>query len=306
VRIRPEVKEGIDSQKTVTPAKKGQEHAASRLYALRELMMMEIPDRWSDVLLTEVPSNPATALTPAQRRYAYFLDGRGVSETGRTDLANVYLRRYAAIANRTNSLTGDPNTRDEILANQGAECLYMIITLATGDGEARQHFGENSIGDTDGDGAPEFLDGWGNPINFLRWAPGFDSQIQLNANTLGTPPNPPRSANPTWTSAAAGDHDPYDMYRVDPAAFRLVPLIYSAGGDETYSIYQADSYVRLEGLPESQLNNVPNPTNWRIILPWSYVDDPESGVKETYLGTADVEGATDNVHNHLLGLRGRP
>jgi hypothetical protein len=62
----------------------------------------------------------------------------------------------------------------------------------------------------------------------------------------------------------------------------------------------------LEGLPESQLNNVPNPTNWRIILPWAYVDDPESGVKETYLGTADVEGATDNVHNHLLGLRGRP
>jgi hypothetical protein len=182
----------------------------------------------------------------------------------------------------------------------------MIITLATGDGEARQHFGENSIGDTDGDGAPEFLDGWGNPINFLRWAPGFDSQIQLNANTLGTPPNPPRSANPTWTSAAAGDHDPYDMYRVDPAAFRLVPLIYSAGGDETYSIYQADSYVRLEGLQESQLDDQVNPTNWRIILPWSTVQDPNNTGQDLYLGTADVEGATDNVHNHLLGLRGRP
>ncbi len=61
----------------------------------------------------------------------------------------------------------------------------MVITLATADGEARTLFGENSIGDTDGDGAPEFVDGWGHPINFLRWAPGFESQIQLDANQLG-------------------------------------------------------------------------------------------------------------------------
>ena len=61
----------------------------------------------------------------------------------------------------------------------------MVITIACGDGEARTLFHESNIGDTDGDGAPEFLDGWGHPINFLRWAPGFDSEIQLNANELG-------------------------------------------------------------------------------------------------------------------------
>ncbi len=60
----------------------------------------------------------------------------------------------------------------------------MIVTLACGDGEAKTLFKESEIGDTDGDGAPEFLDGWKHPISFLRWAPGFDSQIQLNLNTL--------------------------------------------------------------------------------------------------------------------------
>ncbi len=60
----------------------------------------------------------------------------------------------------------------------------MIVTLACGDGEAKTLFKESEIGDTDGDGAPEFLDGWKHPISFLRWAPGFDSQIQLNLKTL--------------------------------------------------------------------------------------------------------------------------
>ena len=53
------------------------------------------------------------------------------------------------------------NDQTDIVANQGAECLYMIIMNACGDGEARTLFPESSIGDTDGDGAPEFLDGWG-------------------------------------------------------------------------------------------------------------------------------------------------
>ena len=150
-------------------------------------MLMEVPDRWSDVLLNAVPADP-TGLADA--RYPFYQDMQGNSPTGRTSLANIYLRRYAAIANLDNSLTGNPNTREEILNNQGAECLYMVITLATGDGEARSQFGERDIGDTDGDGALEFLDAWGRPIEFLRWAPGFDSSIQINANQLGAPPTP--------------------------------------------------------------------------------------------------------------------
>ena len=39
--------------------------------------------------------------------------------------------------------------------------------------EAMSQFGENEIKDLDGDHWPVFIDGWGNPIMFLRWAPGF-------------------------------------------------------------------------------------------------------------------------------------
>ena len=54
-------------------------------------------------------------------------------------------------------------------ANEAAECLYMIVMLSTPD--ARSQFSDSEIGDTDNNGFPEFLDGWGNPIFFLRWSP---------------------------------------------------------------------------------------------------------------------------------------
>jgi prepilin-type N-terminal cleavage/methylation domain-containing protein len=294
VEIRPQVVNGINN--SVSASKRGEALAAARLYALRELILMEIPDRWSDVLLAGVPANP-TGLADA--RYPYFQDSTGASATGRTSLAGVYLRRYAQIARATNSLTGNRNDGEVITDNQGAECLYMIITLATGDGEARSLFGEGDIGDVDGDGAPEFLDGWGRPINFLRWAPGFESEIQLNANELG---GPPTSGNTLWATAATNDHDPFDIFRRDPPAFRLVPLIYSAGRDEIFGIRLVKPYVAMVGIPNPTFpaNNV---SNWPIILPYRLVMDPDDDT-DVYLGTHTGEGATaDNVHNHLLGQR---
>ena len=56
----------------------------------------------------------------------------------------------------------------------------MIVTLGFVDElGGRDLFNESSIGDVDQDGFPEFLDAWGTPIRFLRWAPGFtDSELQ--------------------------------------------------------------------------------------------------------------------------------
>jgi hypothetical protein len=181
-----------------------------------------------------------------------------------------------------------------------------VVTLATGDGEARSLFGEKSIGDTDGDGAPEFLDGWGRPINFLRWAPGFDSLVEINANTLPGIPPVDVGDNPDWEKAASGDHDPFDVFRVDPAAFRLIPLVYSAGRDEEYGIHRAEEYVAFQGLLQTQLNSVPHPNTWPPIRPCEKVGSPSAVYLGTDESTIDVNvdpTATDNVHNHLLGLR---
>jgi prepilin-type N-terminal cleavage/methylation domain-containing protein len=299
VRLNPAVEAKINGDTTKTAAQKRQLLAEARLYALREIMLMEIPDRWSDVLLAPVPT-PAGGAVPMAPIYVVATGSTtstgqtGFGLYGRTPLAAAYLRRYQQIA--ANAVTADQVTA--LTDNQGAECLYMIITMACGDGEARSQFKEADIGDTDGDGAPEFLDGWGHPINFLRWAPGFDSQIQLNANNLQTTDN----TLPTyWTTAAAKDHDPFDVYREDPLAFRLVPLIYSGGRDETFGIRLVKPYVAWQGVTNTK--SLPNPLP--KLIPYNLVNDPDAVPPDTtFLGTMNADGtATDNIHNHLLGLR---
>src|SRR5262249_48813337 len=63
--------------------------AEARLYAMREMMLMEMPDRWSDIYLAD----PATASVPGQPVYLAGSDGR----PARTELANVYLRRLGVL-----------------------------------------------------------------------------------------------------------------------------------------------------------------------------------------------------------------
>jgi hypothetical protein len=254
------------------------------------MILMEVPDRWSDIMLA-----PADAPAP---RYPIYLDV-SQSRDGRTPLASVYLRRYQALLAQINQ--GPASERTEKLQaltdNQGAECLYLIITLATADGEARSLFGESTIGDTDGDGALEFLDGWDRPINFLRWAPGFDSEIQINAYDF----DPSAPTNAAWLSAADNDHDPFDLFRVERAAFRLVPLIFSGGRDETFGVRLVKPHVAWTGnvnaMVPFSLSGAPTLTPYVAVL-----DDEDN--KTEYLGRDNGQRAsTDNIHNHLLGLR---
>jgi prepilin-type N-terminal cleavage/methylation domain-containing protein len=303
VKLDPKLEGLINGDKTKSPAQKRQLLAEARLYALREMMLTEVPDRWSDVLLTAVPNGTATAVLPKPPIYLDSTGSTGTGLYGRTPLSAAYLRRYQQL---TANFTSNTDWA-ALIENQGAECLYMVITMACGDGEARSLFKEADIGDTDGDGAPEFLDGWGHPINFLRWAPGFDSQIQLNANNYSDY----RDTN--WIKDAAKDHDPFDVYRIDQfdanaqraAAFRLVPLIYSAGRDGTFGITLVKRYV--PWVPDSS-----PPTAAGFMLPgyprlspyYKTIDVDDDKAPLVYLGSVNADGsATDNIHNHLLGTR---
>jgi prepilin-type N-terminal cleavage/methylation domain-containing protein len=293
VKLRPDdsTAKGVETQINTQfsdNVRRGQALAEARLYAMRELMLMEVPDRWSDVLLADVgvDSGPPSNVSRAPLYLA-----------GRTDLSNVYLRRYLSLVGRTNTITGQPNTAADVKNNQGAECLYMIVMLACGDGEARTLFAEHNIGDSDGDGAPEFLDGWGHPVNFLRWAPGFDSQIQLNANPLGNP----KPSNKTWTDAAAKDHDPFDVFRVDQFAFRLVPLIYSPGRDESSGLAAHPDVVTWRNSTVQTLSF--NSSAPFIAGPVLTAYQKVGTSPTAYMGTAVDETATDDVHNHLMGQR---
>lgn len=258
----------------------GQALAWARLDATRTLMMLEMPSRWSDILGDTIANRPPTVSGSAP---SITLQRTGGATTyGPIDLlypplTRAYLRRYDSL---------DNSDLDAIRFNQGAECLYMTIMLATGDGEARTLFSQQDIGDTDNDGAPEFLDGWGRPISFLRWPAGFISDLQTTQ--LQTATNL-IDGNPDT------DHDPFDHFRRDLVAFRVTPLIYSSGSD---------------GI--SDLNSVPGQTNapFYTNTPGVIVDlnvYPTNGDGHRMIGlqrdSPDApdgdDNSLDNIHNHL-------
>ncbi len=182
--------------------------AELKLQVLREIIRMEMPDRLTDL------TYPRTAGFDLSNIGAPFPVGAPdtapvIYETiRRTGTArNIYRRVAGNTAFFSTPAAGDPPN------NASAECLYLTITA---DPEAREMFQASEIGDVDGDKVPEFIDAWGMPIKFLRWAPALRSELQ--------------------TGDYKDDHDPFDPLRIDPTAFRMVPYIYSAGPDKQYGI----------------------------------------------------------------------
>jgi hypothetical protein len=151
--------------------------------------------------------------------------------------------------------------------HQGAECLYLILSgIREGDKGGLEFFKETEIGDVDGDGMPEVLDAWGNPIEFLRWAPGFSVGVGPDGNwgVAGVDDDGDSTTDNIEERGAAGSDDQlisdlnipnhadspdsFDPLYVDDdlrafygvpvrVTFAQYPLIYSAGRDRQYDIF---------------------------------------------------------------------
>lgn len=146
-----------DLQDTTRQVEYNREIARARIDCLRDLMRMEMPDRWSDV--SDGPVTPYPHGYPASMMAAY------AGTIARPSASTSYYAKWSA---------GAPST-----TNQGAECLYMIVMDAMAqEGDSRDTFKSSDFLDTDDDGYPEFVDAWGQPIEFIRWAPGFMSPLQ--------------------------------------------------------------------------------------------------------------------------------
>jgi len=278
--------------------------ARSRLYVLRELMRMEMPDRRTDVLDDPViPGLAIPALTQSYRRL---------------------------VARWTTNWTRQ---------HQGAECLYLILaTMKDGDKSALDYFSTDEVGDSDGDGMKEILDGWGRPIEFLRWAPayaqhpGSDGQWGVasvdddgNGTTddifeAGYPGSDDLKDSPiTQQTRIAVKHptrtdipfapDPYDPLKTDPrwsnvntAPYALHPLIFSAGMDGSYDVAtvledpSGPSDFRYSQTSVYVLTSPPNdpyfvpPTTWTGQFPLGTVGDID--------GDGYAHGWADNITNH--------
>lgn len=213
--------------------------AATRRARIRE----EMPDAWADV-------------GPTPNGYASNI-GTPTNAVGRA-----YQRYRLQYPNAATNKTF-----------QGAECLYMIITQSGFFPDFMTTIKPDLVGDTDDDGAREFLDGWKRPIEFLRWAPGVPpllSEIQV--------PNATKSPDPIEEGISPPPTAP---------AFALFPLIYSSGPDGAAGESGAYGLVVAEdGWPNDKLDDVCN-----------FAPKNNGKVGEASAGSTTYR---DNITNHQL------
>jgi type II secretory pathway pseudopilin PulG len=288
--------------------------AQLRLWALRELMRLELPERVTDVGDSPVIV-PAPAVWTSYRRAAVAAVGATWYQTTQPPAANV------------------PYWTTD---NQGAECLYLIISnMREGDSTAIDFFMQTEIGDLDQDGMKEILDGFGRPMGFLRWAPGF-------CTVMGTDGNWGKNATDDDNQAGVDDlgergypgtddyselqnrdatiaPDPFDPLKLDwrwgvylttptppplphVAPYALFPLIISGGRDGVLGIDgDFDSDTAAADFQPFRYSTTKNPVSLG-----ADPNDPYhirvAPLPRRMFGHAPGIDADDNISNHLLQI----
>ncbi len=288
-----------------TPPEHDYGGAYIRLLALRELMRMELPDRISD--LEDGPRAMPIVVPGTNRVITLQLAEPSVWKSYRRKANTLIKSRHGAAGDWTNAAHWSPS-------HQGAECLYLIVSsIRDGDTSGLDFFKESEIGDTDDDGMPELLDGWGRPIAFLRWAPGFatgegpdgawgvagvDDDMQNGVDDIGEIGWPGSDdASSLQPRDPVNSPDPFDPLKVDPFAastYALYPLIFSAGEDSVYDI----SVDLGSGTPVRYAFTCP--ANYPYVTLTS--GSIQMGRPVDAGGDGEI-GSFDNITNHLLDSR---
>lgn len=195
-------------------------------------------------------------------------------------------RYRRAVASRSTDGTFN-DTSGWTKENDDAECLYLILeSIQVGDTNGLDFFKQSEIGDTDGDGMSEILDGWGNPIHFLRWAPGFiGPRSNLHRNNSPDPFDPLGVRGGRLQTAGTGIYDHFPLY----------PLLISEGPDGQLDVVlkynsESDNRATVSGSPP----NNPYYDNGTGSFLGTEFDTDSNGVDEYF----------DNISNHQLVIVG--
>ena len=177
--------------------------AAGRGTFLRRLASAELPDNWADVKL----------IVEDARRIGSGTTGLifgGTTMTGpQWAYAGIYTSSTAA------GLTPTDQFAD-------AECLFMIVMMGgVADCLDCDALATSQKGDTDNDGAFEFLDAWGQPIRYVLWPAALELPPGNGRFFSSTPP----FSSGTPVAAKGGT---------------MRPLIFSAGPDTKGTIEVSD------------------------------------------------------------------
>lgn len=167
-----------------------------------------------------------------------------------------------------------------------AELLYLVIMNA--DPEARSLFSEREVADVDGNGLKEFVDGWGKPICWARWAPSLPrSDRQPSIDSILDQIN----ANGALSKYDADPFDPLGFGYQGEVGWFLVPYVFSAGPDGIYGL---------------NMPGMDGDSNWTNV---DFVNDPFAGCTSTgswapvgyaLVGQEINKSYKDNIDNHTL------
>lgn len=194
----------------------GSSVAGYQLCAKRFFAAADMPDLWDDAwdrFLDPTAFDPET-----------YVGWQGPWQIDNLDDPPRYAPnpRFQSVGRKLFGAAGaDQTAIARAMAYESAECLQLIVIRGGRAADAVEQFRVDEIGDVDKDGAPEFLDGWGRPISFIRWPVGFVSVLQ--GSQAGLPPDP---MDPLGVSQTIN-------LQTDRA---VIPLIYSGGPDSSLDI----------------------------------------------------------------------
>ncbi|MDR1957572.1 MAG: type II secretion system GspH family protein [Planctomycetaceae bacterium] len=236
---------------------------AVRLWMLRDIIRMEMPCNWN-----EAETGPLTFS---------FSGVSGTCNVPDSPLRVMYQNTYNATIQRLidDGKADNVNAAKDMVNHfASGKLLYLIVTL--GNPEMREAFHDSEIA-TDDDDLSYFIDGWNNPIGFLRWAPGLQDserqpvidpdeglpeQIRKAVNNFADPLNPVKISggvdNPVTGNACTINLDKKWLYAPPTSilAWALVPVVVSSGGNEVGG--NEDGYG-LKGIGGTDINIMIDP-----------------------------------------------
>lgn len=264
--------------------------AQVRCDALREIMRMEMPERWSDIdggLPRTIPiwSNPITKTQYFNPSPPAGAGGPAVVSLAPSAVCQAYQNFFGPVADTSGFIANGYN-------HQGAKCLYLFLSMGVEDADVMENFSADESADVDGSGCKCFVDAWGNPIEFLRWAPGYKSALQHL---------PPTDRDQTDPTGVYGSPNPASGI---PQTFALYPLVYSAGPDGYYDIVTDE-----DSSPPNHFSYAVSGVNNN---PFYSTGGSSVGFSIGPIGTPAIEpvsdqatgrpiGNADNLDNHALG-----
>lgn len=276
----------------------------ARLLCLRELIAMEMPDhpddiKWSDKWVTGQTMTNFLNSVPQTIPTGLAVGGAGVF------VRNKPTSRVFGLAQKLSNAAGRP-IPDWQTTNANAELLFLVVEDSEFDGSsAIESFGASEIGDKDGDGLNEFIDAFGQPIQWIRWPTAFEGISRYHPDLL----DPGIITGSGASLRVTIETDPLDRMAADPGYGSTplninpgpgtTPLVISSGRDRQFGIRFEFANPMVGTTSYSVINSQWTIAGYlfgaRITDPWYPRNSPADGLGSRI----DTSGAwSDNVSNY--------